>query len=381
MVSFVNFVSLALALASTASAFPAYGSLAGLTREQLDVILPRLEFKQPTPPPGPPKDTGVKLINDAAHPWKAPGPSDIRGPCPGLNTLANHGYLPRNGVASPAQIITAVQEGFNMENSFARFVTYSAHLIDGNLVTDLLSIGQATNETGPAPPAPALAAGLDTHALFEGDASMTRADAYWGDNHSFNQTLFNELMSFMDKYGNGRYNLTVASEIRWQRIQDSMSTNPTFGLIMPRFFTAYAETTFPINFFVDGRMTGTRSLSKEDAQYFFQRGQFPDGWHRHGVPSSTEGMDTVVNAHPIRPGSNTKGVNTYTADPTSADLSPEQFCLIYVNFVNRSVKSLYPNPTGVLLKVLNINLQWLYDSISEQCPGQQQFPYGNSTTQ
>ena len=26
--------------------------------------------------------------------WVAPGPNDIRGPCPGLNALANHGYFP-----------------------------------------------------------------------------------------------------------------------------------------------------------------------------------------------------------------------------------------------------------------------------------------------
>ena len=26
--------------------------------------------------------------------WVAPGPGDIRGPCPGLNALANHGYFP-----------------------------------------------------------------------------------------------------------------------------------------------------------------------------------------------------------------------------------------------------------------------------------------------
>lgn len=25
---------------------------------------------------------------------------DQRGPCPGLNALANHGYIPRNGVVS-----------------------------------------------------------------------------------------------------------------------------------------------------------------------------------------------------------------------------------------------------------------------------------------
>jgi hypothetical protein len=26
-----------------------------------------------------------------------PSDSDIRGPCPGLNSLANHGFLPRDG--------------------------------------------------------------------------------------------------------------------------------------------------------------------------------------------------------------------------------------------------------------------------------------------
>ena len=30
--------------------------------------------------------------------WVAPGPNDIRGPCPGLNALANHGYFPHSGV-------------------------------------------------------------------------------------------------------------------------------------------------------------------------------------------------------------------------------------------------------------------------------------------
>lgn len=43
------------------------------------------------PAPGPLKDDSAKLVHDVAHPFKAPGPNDIRGPCPGLNTLASHG--------------------------------------------------------------------------------------------------------------------------------------------------------------------------------------------------------------------------------------------------------------------------------------------------
>ena len=58
--------------------------------------------------------------------------------------------------------------GFNMGNDLAVFVTYAAMLVDGNLVTDLLSIGHKTPRTGPDPPQPAIVGGLNTHAVFEG---------------------------------------------------------------------------------------------------------------------------------------------------------------------------------------------------------------------
>jgi Peroxidase, family 2 len=163
----------------------------------------------PNPPPAP-TFLGAKLVNDAAHPFRAPKKTDLRGPCPALNTLANHGvrfatvvahpftdpklqWLPRDGVATPSQIIIAVQEGFNMESLLARTTTYAAHLLDGNPITDLLSIGSKTPKTGPDPPAPAIVGGLNNHGTFEGDASMTRADAFFGDNHIFNPALFEEV--------------------------------------------------------------------------------------------------------------------------------------------------------------------------------------------
>lgn len=50
----------------------------------------------------------------ADHPFKEPGPTDQRGPCPGLNTLANHGYIPRTGIATVGDIISGTQKLFNM---------------------------------------------------------------------------------------------------------------------------------------------------------------------------------------------------------------------------------------------------------------------------
>lgn len=78
--------------------------------------------------------TGLKRFPEAAYPYKDPTPSDQRGPCPGLNVLANvrldfhhpsignmltysrlkHGYIPRNGIATVAQTVIAAARVFNM---------------------------------------------------------------------------------------------------------------------------------------------------------------------------------------------------------------------------------------------------------------------------
>jgi hypothetical protein len=92
MVGFVYFVALAIALAAPATAFPAHGSLAGLSRAELESAMAGFgQYSTPPPPPGPLEFGGTKLVNDAAHPFVAPADDDIRGPCPALNTLANHG--------------------------------------------------------------------------------------------------------------------------------------------------------------------------------------------------------------------------------------------------------------------------------------------------
>lgn len=48
-----------------------------------------------------------------AHAWVAPDfdAGDQRGPCPGLNALANHNYLPHSGVATIGEFISAVEDG------------------------------------------------------------------------------------------------------------------------------------------------------------------------------------------------------------------------------------------------------------------------------
>ncbi|KAE9392575.1 Cloroperoxidase [Gymnopus androsaceus JB14] len=48
------------------------------------------------------------------HRWMAPGENDLRSPCPGMNTLANHGFIPRDGrnITIP-RVIRAIDAVYN----------------------------------------------------------------------------------------------------------------------------------------------------------------------------------------------------------------------------------------------------------------------------
>ncbi|KAH8808692.1 Chloroperoxidase [Xylogone sp. PMI_703] len=55
------------------------------------------------------------------RPYKKPGAGDSRSPCPGLNALANHGYLPHNGrgITGP-QMIDAFSKAMNFQTNISQ---------------------------------------------------------------------------------------------------------------------------------------------------------------------------------------------------------------------------------------------------------------------
>ncbi|KAK0544806.1 hypothetical protein OC846_005226 [Tilletia horrida] len=374
-------------LLTTANAFPhlaegwEHRSLAGMSEETINEIFSRQAIVGAKPIPAAQTNTSSRLVYDVYHPYKAPGPNDIRGPCPGLNTLANHGYLNRTGIVTPQAIVKAVQKGYNMGLYLASFLAFGAQLVDGNQLTNLISIGQKTSLTGANPPSPAQVGGLNTHGLFEGDASTTRGDAYFGDNHSFNETLFQVFVDKSNKYGGGKYNLAAATEVRWARIQDSIARNPTFDFTTPRYFTAYGESAFPLHFFVDGRGT-PEELDLVSARSFFQTNKFPKGFYRregeHGIPDLVPDIVHMITSHFIQPGGN-KGAGNYVVDRNEKSLFTFS-CNIYTKHVNVTVPSQYPVATtkGALLTALKANLHSFYlgatEGGSSDCP--EIFPYG-----
>ncbi|KAI7650197.1 hypothetical protein KC319_g11107, partial [Hortaea werneckii] len=100
MRSFTNFVTLLGCTGAYVNAFP-----------QLKEPLPNLHSESPTLEKRVSFDASSQLVDvHGDHAFQPPGPHDRRGPCPGLNSLANHGYLPRNGITSVTQAIDACQK-------------------------------------------------------------------------------------------------------------------------------------------------------------------------------------------------------------------------------------------------------------------------------
>lgn len=115
-------LSLALAALSLGrsfvDAFPSFHNarnLDGLTPEQLRAAVRSVHDYQKT----------KRLVVDFTQPIDITGKhafaearaTDMRGPCPGLNALANHGYISRNGITSFAEVVTAINQGASINPS------------------------------------------------------------------------------------------------------------------------------------------------------------------------------------------------------------------------------------------------------------------------
>lgn len=146
--------------------------------------------------------------------------SDIRGPCPGLNAAANHGYLPRSGIVSLEQTVSGLGALYNMSPELAAALAAYAIAIDGNVVEGVWSIG------GPLPTDLLTGAILGTgqglsysHNNYEGDGSIGRNDAYinHGDAHSLNITKFTQVYAVGGK--EDRYTLDKFVS-RFEAVQD-----------------------------------------------------------------------------------------------------------------------------------------------------------------
>lgn len=72
---------------------------------------------------------------------------DVRGPCPGLNAAANHGYIPHNGVGTIGDFIAGTNTAYGMSLDLGTFLAIFGAVFDGNLLSMSKSILPFVNLT------------------------------------------------------------------------------------------------------------------------------------------------------------------------------------------------------------------------------------------
>jgi hypothetical protein len=123
------------------------------------------------------------VSTSGAHKFVPPNfaKGDLRGPCPGLNAAANHGYIPHNGVGTMGDFVKGTNEAYGMALDLGGFLAVFGAVFDGNLAG--YSIGGPTsfnqlplNNLLGLTGAPQGLSG--SHNKYESDASPTRGDLY-----------------------------------------------------------------------------------------------------------------------------------------------------------------------------------------------------------
>ncbi|KAK7054393.1 hypothetical protein VNI00_003587 [Paramarasmius palmivorus] len=140
------------------------------------------------------------------HSFKVPGPNDIRSPCPGLNSLANHGFLSRDGQnITITMILQARSDGYSLESHTIMASSKVGLLTSDDPVT--ISLDR-----------------LSAHGILGHDARIPREDFALSDNLHFNETVFTTLVN--SDPGSDLYNTTSAGQFQYDRLADSWARNP-----------------------------------------------------------------------------------------------------------------------------------------------------------
>ncbi|KAM0699768.1 hypothetical protein Q7P36_000771 [Cladosporium allicinum] len=138
------------------------------------------------------------------HEYVAPSGSAVRSP-------SNHGFINRDGkkLTIPA-LIKGFKDGLNVGADFTTAIGLMGLQSAPNPLSSTFDLDN-----------------LDQHNFpIEHDGSLSRRDAYFGDDHTFNQDTFNQVLAYYE--GMEETSIPVASKARYNRIETARSEDPEF---------------------------------------------------------------------------------------------------------------------------------------------------------
>ncbi|KAK2689298.1 hypothetical protein QWA68_011409 [Fusarium oxysporum] len=196
--------------------------------------------------------------------WIAPAPGASRGPCPGLNTLANHGYIPRDGKNITLDILKdGMLTGYNIEHLDAVILFTQAIKTSPNYPNtrsfDLADLGR--------------------HNILEHDISLSRSDAFFADPNPFNETVWAESLTY---FPDDLMTVEQVAKARMGRLATSKKTNPEHSLSKLADGFSWGEMASFFEIMADGT-TGT--VEKKFIEYWLKNERMPTeiGWQRRAT--------------------------------------------------------------------------------------------------
>ena len=171
------------------------------------------------------------VVNDGDYYYQAANfdAGDIRGPCPGLNAAANHGYIARNGVTNLLEAIDGTNKVFNMGLDLGGFLSAYSVLQDGDPLTLKWSIGGIADLGGILPIQGSGTGLTGSHNKYETDSSPMRGDLYqYGNNYKLQLSQFQEFYDYHKGEANPNFAFDDLLRFRKARFTESIENNPYF---------------------------------------------------------------------------------------------------------------------------------------------------------
>ncbi|KAL1859017.1 hypothetical protein Daus18300_009655 [Diaporthe australafricana] len=212
----------------------------------------------------------VSVLGYGDYAWQAPSATDRRSPCPMVNTLANHGYLPRDGLnITLADLLTGFTNGINLDPSATLLVGVKA--LDTSTTGDNSSFNLDD---------------LSRHGIIEHDGSLSRADVYFGDNHSFNSTIWETVASYFTE---DTIDVKTAATARAARLAAAAKENPEFNMTSDAVNFSFIESALYLSVFNNG---SSSTAVTEWVKIMFQHERLPleEGYTRPEIIVSTAGI-------------------------------------------------------------------------------------------
>lgn len=194
-------------------------------------------------------------------------PTDIftqRGPCPAVNTLANHGFINRNGTnISVGDLTEAVEAVFGLSEFLGDRIIQAAN-IEPDGTFDL--------------------ADLYAHDSIEHDASLVREDFFFDPLAQFNESLFEQMVQ--SAASNERITQAELASFQAERITDSRRNNPEVSFEGSDTSALIGEA---FALFLFGDDPDIASVTFENLRSFLGPNRFPDGF----VPRQSRGLGII----------------------------------------------------------------------------------------